>query len=144
MGERCVHLLRRAASAANLSRGLHRLRTCVRVAPKGSANSTLDRALATGNVRQVEIAAIACDVIPLHQALAICLVYLRSAPDRYEPAASRFLERLIAERRPPVGAVATIAAALAAAPHPVALSSLAGCLDALGLERARDVVRGRY
>lgn len=110
------------------------------MAVRGSANSTLDRAIATGNVRQVEIAAIACDVIPLHQALAICLVYLRAAPDRYELAASRFLERLIAERRPPVRAVATIAAALAGAPHPLAMSALTGCLDALGLDRAREVV----
>ena len=106
----------------------------------GSANRTLDRAIATGNVRQVETAATACDVIPLHQALAICMVYLQSAPERYGPAASRFLERLIAERRPAIGAVATIAAALAAAPQPAALSALAGGLDALGLETAADVV----
>ncbi|MCB0865088.1 MAG: hypothetical protein KDB58_05195 [Solirubrobacterales bacterium] len=109
----------------------------------GSANSTLDRAIANGNVRQIEIAAIACDFVPLHQALAICLVYLRSAPDRYDAAASRFLERLIAEHRPPIGMASTIAAALAAAPHPAALSALASCLKALGLERAGAVVRAQ-
>ena len=104
------------------------------MAVRGSANSTLDRAIATGNVRQIEIAAIACDTVPLHQAFSICMVYLRKDPGRYETAASRFLERLIAERRPPVGAVATVAAALTAAPDPAAVRALVSCLRALGLE----------
>ena len=69
------------------------------VTSQGSPQSRLKRALAAGNPLLVRAAAAELPQVGLDDALAICLVLLESEPGRYEPAAVRFLGRLLLERR---------------------------------------------
>jgi hypothetical protein len=75
------------------------VRTCVRITSQGHPLARLRRALAAGNPLLVRAAAAELTHIELDDALAICLVLLDREPERYEPAAVRFLGRLLLERR---------------------------------------------
>lgn len=111
----------------------------------GSPNSILDRALERGSARQVHIAAIACERIPVDQALAICLVYLLEDDPQWRRASARLLERLLAETRCSIDVAATLASAIAGGL--ATLPALVTSLDELGLDRAairaEAVVQGR-
>jgi hypothetical protein len=65
---------------------------------QGHPQARLRRALASGNPLLVRAAAAELRHVELDDALAICVVLLDSEPERYEPAAVRFLGRMLIER----------------------------------------------
>jgi hypothetical protein len=67
---------------------------------QGTAHGRFCRALERRNLRGVETAARELGRLSLGDALGLCVLYLQCAPARYERAALRWLERLIAEKRP--------------------------------------------
>ena len=115
---------------------------------QGHPLARLRRALSTGNPLLVRAAAAELPHVELDDALAICLVLLDSEPEYYEPAAVRFLGRLLLERRG-----LTLADTEHAAGWPAGLGGgegsrqcalgLAELCAEVGLERAAQVLRGR-
>jgi hypothetical protein len=67
---------------------------------QGSAHGRFSRAITSRNLRGAEMAARELGWLSLEDALGLCVLYLQSAPARYERAAVRWLERFIAEKRP--------------------------------------------
>ncbi len=65
---------------------------------QGRPYAALRRAIATGNPLLVRAAAAEVPEVGLEDALQICLVLLDSEPGSYEPAAVRFLGRVLLER----------------------------------------------
>jgi hypothetical protein len=65
------------------------------------------------NLRGAEMAARELGRLSLEDALGLCVLYLQCDPERYERAAVRWLERLIAERHPSLEEVGLAVAALA-------------------------------
>lgn len=114
------------------------------VATSGSPNSVLDRAIERGSARQVHIAAIACERIPVDQALAVCLVYMLEGDSHWGRAAARLLERILGETGCSIETAVPLAAAIAGGR--ASLPVLVAVLDELGLDRAASradaVVRG--
>lgn len=109
------------------------------MANSGSPNSVLDCALERGSARQVHIAAIACDRIPVDQALAICFVYLLEGDPSWPRTAARLLERVLAETRCSIDVAADLAYAIAGGR--ATLPELVTTLDELGLARAAGRAR---
>lgn len=79
----------------------------------GSAGAIVWRAINIGNVIVAESVAREFEKLPLDYALALVRLYGEKGDRRYEPAALRYLERYIAEERPSLSDVATIAGMLA-------------------------------
>jgi hypothetical protein len=67
---------------------------------QGTAHGRFSRALANRDLRGAEMAARELGRLSLEDALGLCVLYRQCAPDRFERAALRWLERLIAEKRP--------------------------------------------
>jgi hypothetical protein len=67
---------------------------------QGTAHGRFSRAMEKRNLRAAEDAARELGRLSLEDALGLCLLYRQCAPDRYERAAVRWLERYVAERRP--------------------------------------------
>ena len=105
------------------------------VTSEGSSQARLQRALRTGDPLLVRAAAAEMPRVGLDDALAICLVLLDTEPARYEPAAVRFLGRLLIERRGLTLADAQLAAGW--------LSGLGELCDDVDLERAAQRLRER-
>jgi hypothetical protein len=80
---------------------------------QGSAGAIFSRAVNNGNVIVAESVAREFEKLPLDYALALVRLYGEKEHRRYEPAALRYLERLIVEERPSPADVATIASLLA-------------------------------
>lgn len=110
----------------------------------GSPNAVLDRAIERGSARQVHIAALACERIPVDQALAICLVYLLEGDPHWGRAAARLLQRILAETGCSIEVAVPLAGAIAGGR--ASLPVLVAALDELGLNRAANraeaVLRG--
>lgn len=66
---------------------------------QGSPQTRFERALRTGNGLVVRLAAAELPGVHLENALRICLVLAVSEPERYPPAAARWLGRLLVESR---------------------------------------------
>lgn len=115
------------------------------MANSGSPNSVLDHALDRGSARSVHIAAIACEHVPVDQALGVSLVFLIEGDPNWPRIAARLLERIVSETRCSIDVAATLASAIAGGR--ATLPALVASLDALGLERAAAradaVVQGR-
>lgn len=67
---------------------------------QGTAHGRFTRALASRNLRGAEMAARELGQLSLEDALGLCVLYLQCDSGRHDRAAVRWLERLIAERRP--------------------------------------------
>ena len=80
---------------------------------QGSPGAIFWRAISNGNVIVAESVAREFEKLPLDYALALVRLYGDKHDRRYEPAALRYLERLIVEERPSLTDVATIASLLA-------------------------------
>jgi hypothetical protein len=80
---------------------------------QGTAHGRFSRALASRNLRGAEAAARELGRLSLEDALGLCVLYLQSAPARYERAAVRWVERYVAERRPSLEDVGLAVGALA-------------------------------
>ena len=116
---------------------------------QGHPQARLRRALASGNPLLVRAAAAELTHVELDDALAICVVLLDSEPERYEPAAVRFLGRLLIERRGLTLADAELAAScLAGLGHgrgdPRSALALAKLCEQAALVRAARALRGRH
>jgi hypothetical protein len=109
----------------------------------GSPYARFRRALATGNVEVVRAAAAELPRIGVAEAAAMLLVIERAAPDRYVPAARRWLVMLCEERQCSIDllGVAQAAAALDALPsrRPAACAALAAVCERAGLKDAARV-----
>jgi hypothetical protein len=66
---------------------------------QGSAHGRFSRSIANRNLRGAETAARELGWLSLEDALQLCTLYAASDRARYERAALRWLERLLAERR---------------------------------------------
>src|SRR3954447_529412 len=66
---------------------------------QGSPYSRFQRALRTNNLNLIRSAAAELPRIELKDALAICLAIRAADPERFEPAALRWLGRFATERR---------------------------------------------
>ena len=80
---------------------------------QGTAHGRFTRCIANRNLRGAEDAARELGRLSLEDALALCVLYRQCAPGRYERAAVRWLERLIAEKRPSLEEVGLAVGALA-------------------------------
>jgi hypothetical protein len=69
------------------------------VTSDGSPHSRFERALRSGNPALVRAAAAELPSVRLDDALRVCLVLAAAEPHRYEPAAVRWLGRLLLELR---------------------------------------------
>ena len=67
---------------------------------QGTPHGRFTRAVANGNLRGAEMAARELGRLSLDDALHLCVLIADRDPTRFERAALRWLERLIAERRP--------------------------------------------
>jgi hypothetical protein len=67
---------------------------------QGTAHGRFTRAIANGNLRGAEMAARELGRLSLDDALDLCGLLAERDPERFERAALRWLERLIAERSP--------------------------------------------
>jgi hypothetical protein len=67
---------------------------------QGTAHGRFTRCVANGNLRGAEMAARELGRLSLEDALSLCVLIADRDPPRFERAALRWLERLIAERRP--------------------------------------------
>lgn len=65
---------------------------------QGSARGRFQRALQIRSVAQAEDAARELGRVSLLDAIDLCVLFAQEAPDRYERAARRLLERLVSER----------------------------------------------
>src|SRR2546423_12830618 len=79
---------------------------------QGTPHGRFTRAIAQKNLRGAEMAARELGSLSLDDALKLCVLLADSDPPRFERAALRWLERVIAERLPPVAAIALAASAL--------------------------------
>jgi hypothetical protein len=109
---------------------------------QGHPYARFRRALSTGNRRIAEAAARDLQTISLADALELCLLY-RLEPERYERAAARWINRLLAER--PGVRLSEIALAAAGFREAIchqrgghALRTLLGCRSIGVVERAPD------
>src|SRR5205809_7741636 len=104
---------------------------------QGTALGRFTRAVANGNLRGAEMAARELGRLGLDDALRLCLLLAVQDPARFDRAALRWLERFLAERLPPLVAIALAASAFAelrhggrrpgrAGPEPIARRTL-GC-----------------
>ena len=80
---------------------------------EGSPGAVFWRAISNGNVTVAESVAREFEKLPLDYALALVRLYGDKHDRRYEPAALRYLERLIVEERPSLTDVAAVASLLA-------------------------------
>ena len=67
---------------------------------QGTAHGRFTRAIARGNLRGAELAARELGGLSLDDALSLCLLIAERDSPRFERAALRWLERLIAEKAP--------------------------------------------
>jgi len=84
---------------------------------QGTAHGRFTRAVANGNLRGAEMAARELGQLSLDDALDLCRLLAERDPARFERAALRWLERLIAERLPPLAEIALAASAFAELRH---------------------------
>lgn len=68
------------------------------VTSQGSPGGRLLRAIATGNLHSVRMAALEMPHVPLDDAARILGLIAEKEPHRYEPAALRWIGRLITEK----------------------------------------------
>jgi hypothetical protein len=87
------------------------------VTSQGTAHGRFTRAVASGNLREAEMAARELGGLSLEDALKLCVMLAERDPQRFERAALRWLERFIGERLPPISEVALAATALAELRH---------------------------
>ncbi len=80
---------------------------------EGSAGAIFWRAVSSGNLIVAETVAREFEKLPLDFALALVRLYGDNKSRLYEPAALRYLERLIVEERPSLTDVAAVAGLLA-------------------------------
>jgi len=111
------------------------------VTSQGSPHARFERALRTGNATLVRGAAAESPRVGIEDALRVCVVLATAEPDRYEPAAIRWLGRLLLEEpRITLAEAQLAAAALTALPRssrdvPAVVAFGAFC-EARGLRRA--------
>jgi len=115
---------------------------------QGRPYARLRRAIATGNPLLVRAAAAEVPEVGLEDALQICLVLLDSEPGSYEPAAVRFLGRVLLERpgltlAAAEAAAANLAALRTPARAPAGARSLSELCEQARLERAAHALRAR-
>lgn len=113
---------------------------------QGHPHARFQRALRTGNPMLVRAAAAELGWVGLEDALRVCLVLATSEPDRYEPAAVRWLGRLLLEESGMTLAEAQLsAAALTALPQAgqdlSVLAAFAAFCDARGLVRGAHALK---
>jgi hypothetical protein len=84
---------------------------------QGSAHRLFQRAINRRHVLAAEMAAREMGGLSPAEALSLCELLAKADPARYECAASRWLERFIEERLPPVAEIALAASALAELRH---------------------------
>jgi hypothetical protein len=118
------------------------------VTSQGRPHARLRRALATGNPLLVRAAAAEMQTVGLEDALAICLVLLDSERGSYEPAAVRWLGRVLLEQPGlSLAAAETAAADLGALRErgrtQIAARSLSELCEQVGLGRAAEALRER-
>src|SRR5215207_1602440 len=99
------------------------------VSAQGSAYARFRRALATGNLNMIRVAAAELPRVDLGDALAVCVAIRDSEPERFERAALRWLARFCVER--PRATVADVR--LAAGPFESRASDPDEALDMLRL-----------
>jgi hypothetical protein len=87
------------------------------VTSQGTAHGRFSRAVASGNLREAEMAARELGGLSLDDALSLCVMLAARDPQRFERAALRWLQRFIEERLPPITEVALAAACLAELRH---------------------------
>jgi hypothetical protein len=80
---------------------------------QGTAHGRFARAIANRNLRGAETAARELGWLSLEDALQLCVLYAATDRARYERAAVRWLERLLAERQPSLEDVGLAIGALA-------------------------------
>jgi hypothetical protein len=80
---------------------------------QGTAHGRFTRCIESRNLRGAEMAARELGQLGLEDALGLCVLYLQCDPSRYERAPVRWLERLMAERRPSLEEVGLVVGALA-------------------------------
>jgi hypothetical protein len=110
------------------------------VTSQGSPYTRFERALRTRNPTLVRAAGAELPRVGLEDALRICLILAAEEPGRYEPAAVRWLGRLLLEERGVTLSDAHVAAAglaaLAKDRDVPALAAFVGFCEAQGLARA--------
>jgi hypothetical protein len=108
---------------------------------KGSSYARFRRALDSGNLTAVRMAALELPYVNLADALAICLLMRRQRDVRFERAAVRWLARLSLER-PEVTLIELrdAAAALTELPSDQARATLSGLCSRLRLPEASRVL----
>ena len=84
---------------------------------QATAQTRFQRAIHQGDVQAAETAARELPGLPLYDALALCELFAKRDPARYERAALRWLQRFLDERVPPLVEVALAASALAELRH---------------------------
>src|SRR5436190_4099546 len=99
---------------------------------QGTPHGRFQRAIHQRNVLAAEMAAREMGGLALAEALTLCELLAAVDPKRYERAASRWLQRFIDERLPPLAEVALAASALAELRHG---------RRAVGVDALRRVVR---
>jgi hypothetical protein len=87
------------------------------VTSQGNAHGRFTRAVASGNLREAQLAARELGGLSLDDALKLCVMLAERDAPRFERAALRWLARFIEERLPPVAEVALAATALAELRH---------------------------
>lgn len=80
---------------------------------QGSPYARFRRALAGGHLLKALDAASDLRVVPLEDALTLCLLMARARDGRFDAAARRWLQRFATERRAPLQQVVMAGAALA-------------------------------
>src|SRR5436309_2959410 len=79
---------------------------------QGTPHGRFTRCIASGNLPGAEMAARELGRLSLEDALSLCVLLADRDPPRFERAACRWLERLLAERRPSLEEVGHAVAAL--------------------------------
>ena len=107
------------------------------VTSQGSAYGRFQRALDRSNLLNAETAARELGQLTLPDALRLLTLLAAKEPRRYERAAVRWLERLLAERPVTLADVAAATEALARLAEPTHAGSAGGTLSALAARRPR-------
>ena len=117
------------------------------VSIKGGSYARFRRALESGNLTAVRMAALELPYVDLADALAICLLMCRQKDDQFERAAVRWLARLSLERpRITLSQLRDAAAALMGLPSAGARAKLAELCERLqvpGVDRVTSTGRPR-
>jgi hypothetical protein len=110
------------------------------VTSQGSPRARFQRALASGNPTLVAAAAAEIGHLSLDDALAVCLAFLPSDPQRFDRAVVRWHGRYCVELRPSTDEAQLVLAAMRALDGPTraaAAAALLGLFERRGLRHAR-------